>query len=158
MFNFNNFNNFQLNEIINLKDLNYMNGKKYTNIFELRKLKNFYLTNIIQTKVRNFILINYEDLLYNYDYTLNVIKEKFNLVQKSCGFIKITNYKKSQTYTYKQQRAITFINELIKIIWAHLDIEQESKLGYHIGDIDNFYFKNKSHLDKEDNIPESVGR
>jgi hypothetical protein len=149
-----NFNNN--NEIINLNDLNYITGKKYKNIFELRKLKNFYLTNIIQTKVKNYILINYEDLLYNYDKTLILIKEKFNLLRKSSEFIKITNYKKSTTYTYKQQRSITFINELIKVIWGHLDREQEAKLGYYIGDINNVYFKNR-YLDNEDNIPESVG-
>ena len=29
--------------------------------------------------VKNYILINYETLLYNFDYTLDFIKNKFNL-------------------------------------------------------------------------------
>jgi len=132
-------------ETINPSDLNYMTGKKYKNVFELRKLKNFYLTNIIQTKVKNYILINYEDLLYNYQDTLSKIKDDFNLIQRCSEFIKITKYKKSTSYSYKQQRLITFNNDLVKIIWQYLDKEQESKLGYYIDD-DNNYFKRKSLL------------
>ena len=56
------FNSFQNSEIINPKDLNYLNGKKYKNIFEMRKLKNYFLMNIIPYKVKNYILINYENL------------------------------------------------------------------------------------------------
>lgn len=154
VFNFNNYRNI---ETLNPLDLNYMTGKKYKNVFELRKLKNFYLTNVIQTKVKNYILINYEDLLYNYDKIHTLIKEKFNLLQKPSEFIKITNYKKSTTYTFKQQRSITFTNGLIKVIWEHLDREQEAKLGYYINN-NNEHFKNHYLLDKEDNIPEIVGK
>jgi hypothetical protein len=153
-----NFNTFKNNEMVNQVDLNYTTGKKYKNIFELRKLKNFYLTNIIQTKVKNYILINYEDLLYNYENTLKIIKEKFSLLHKSSEFIKITNYKKSTSYSYKQQRLITFSNDLIKIIWQYLDREQETTIGYSIEDCDNNYFKTKPFLDNSDNIPEIVGR
>ena len=153
-----NFTTFKNNETVNPSDLNYTTGKKYKNIFELRKLKNFYLTNIIQTKVKNYILINYEDLLYNYEETLKSIKERFGLLPISSEFIKITNYKKSTSYSYKQQRLITFRNDLIKIIWQYLDKEQESTLGYSIDDYDNNYFKTRSLLGKSDNIPEIVGR
>ena len=138
--------------------MNYTTGKKYKNIFELRKLKNFYLTNIIQTKVKHYILINYEDLLYNYENTLKSIKEKFGLLPISSEFIKITNYKKSTSYSYKQQRLITFSNDLIKILWQYLDTEQESSLGYSMNDYDNNYFKTRLLLGKLDNIPEIVGR
>jgi len=153
-----NFTTFKNNETVNPADLNYTTGKKYKNIFELRKLKNFYLTNIIQTKVKNYILINYEDLLYNYEDTLKRIKDKFGLLPTSSEFIKITNYKKSTSYSYKQQRLITFSNDLIKILWQYLDTEQESRLGYSMNDYDNNYFKTKSLLGKLDNIPEIVGR
>ena len=50
-----------------LQDLNYVTLKKYINIFELRKMKNFYLLNVMPKKVKNYILINYESLLYNYE-------------------------------------------------------------------------------------------
>ena len=133
------FNSFQNSEIINPKDLNYLNGKKYKNIFEMRKLKNYFLMNIIPYKVKNYILINYENLIYNYEDTLNNIQQKFNLVKKNDTFIKIKKYKKSDTYTYKQQRMITFDNNLLHIIWNNLDVEQENKLGYFKGDDNNFF-------------------
>jgi len=136
------FNSFQNSEIINPKDLNYLNGKKYQNIFEMRKLKNYFLMNIIPYKVKNYILINYENLIYNYEDTLNNIQQKFNLIKKNDTFIKIKKYKKSDTYTYKQQRTITFDNKLLHLIWDNLDVEQENKLGYFKGNDNDFFKKN----------------
>lgn len=139
MMDFNIFSN-NVSEPINPKDLNYLNGNKYKNIFEMRKLKNHYLMNIMPRKVKNYILVNYESLLYNYDATLNTLQSKFDLVKKNDTYVKIKNYKKSDTYNFKQQRLITFKNELIQIIWENLDTTQESALGYLKGD-DNTGFK-----------------
>lgn len=139
MMDFNIFSN-NVSEPINPKDLNYLNGNKYKNIFEMRKLKNHYLMNIMPRKVKNYILINYESLLYNYDATLNTLQSKFDLVKKNETYVKIKNYKKSDTYNFKQQRLITFKNELIHIIWENLDTCQESALGYLKGD-DNTSFR-----------------
>ena len=139
MLEFNIFSN-NVSEPIIIKDLNYLNGNKYKNIFEMRKLKNHYLMNIMPRKVKNYILINYESLLYNYDATLNTLQSKFDLVKKNDTYVKIKNYKKSDTYNFKQQRLITFKNELIQIIWENLDTGQESMLGYLKGD-DNAAFK-----------------
>lgn len=113
-----------------IEDLNYITNKKYKNIFELRKLKNEYLMNIMPTKVKNFILINYENLLINYEETLESIKNQFNLTQKYPIYKKIQKYKKSNTYNFVKQRQITLTQNIIDIIWQNLDIEQESKLGY----------------------------
>jgi nicotinamide riboside kinase len=113
-----------------IEDLNYITHKKYKNIFELRKLKNDYLINIMPNKVKNYILINYEKLLNNYEETLELIKNKFNLIQKYTTFKKIKNYKKSDTYNFVQQRQITLIPFVIDIIWKNLDTNQELSLGY----------------------------
>ena len=137
-FNYNNYNNYT--EIVNPKDLNYLTGNKYKNIFEMRKLKNYFLTNIMPRKVKNYVWVNYENLLYNYEATLNDIQTKFALVKKNDTYVKIKNYKKSNSYNYKQQRVITFNNELIQVIWDNLDTNQESALGYFKGD-DNGAFK-----------------
>ena len=134
----NNFNNST--EIVNPKDLNYLTGKKYKNIFEMRKLKNYYLMNIMPRKVKNYILVNYESLLYNYEATLNDIQTKFALPKKTDTYVKIKNYKQSNSYNYNQQRAITFNNALIQVIWDNLDTGQENVLGYFKGD-DNSAFK-----------------
>ena len=113
-----------------IEDLNYITNKKYKNIFELRKIKNEYLMDVMPTKVKNYILINYEKLLTNYEETLEFIKNKFNLTQKHSTFKKIQKYKKSNTYNFIRQRQITLTPFIIDIIWKNLDIQQESKLGY----------------------------
>ena len=112
------------------EDLNYITNKKYKNIFELRKIKNGYLMDVMPTKVKNYILINYEKLLTNYEETLEFIKNKFNLTQKHDTFTKIIKYKKSDTYNFVRQRQITLPPFIIDIIWKNLDISQESTLGY----------------------------
>ena len=146
-------NNFT--EIVNPKDLNYLTGKKYKNIFEMRKLKNHFLTNIMPRKVKNYIWVNYESLLYNYEATLNNIKTKFALVKKTDTYVKIKNYKKSNSYNYKQQRAITFNNALLHLIWDNLDTNQEKTLGYFKGD-DNGVFKSASVADADVLTSDSV--
>jgi dTDP-4-dehydrorhamnose 3,5-epimerase-like enzyme len=136
---------------INKYDLNYVNGKKYSNIFEMRKLKNYYLINCMPKKVKHYILINYESLLYNYNETLLDIKNKFNLIQKHNHFVNIKKYKKSETYNFVQQRVITFSKPLIELIWNNLNVSQENKLGYFQND-NNRYFKNKNKNKNEDKV------
>ena len=96
--------------------------------------------NVMPNKVKNYILINYEDLLYNYDKTLQLIKDKFDLIQKTPEFIKIKKYKKSETYNFVKQREITFGFKLIQLIWKNLNLEQEKKLGY-LQFNNNIFFK-----------------
>jgi hypothetical protein len=124
---------------INNNDLNYLKGKKYKNIFEMRKLKNDYLMNIMPTKVKNYLLINYEDLLYNFEKTLLHIKTNFCLVQTKEKFENIKKYKKSETYDFVKQRLVTFPENVIKLIWMNLDKKQEAALGYLMG-MQNKYF------------------
>jgi hypothetical protein len=126
---------------INKLDFNYLTNDKYKNIFELRKVKNDYLMTIMPKKVKNYILINYEDLLFNYDIVLNNICQKFNLEKKYDEFKKVKKYKKSDTYNFVTQRAITFTPKMIDLIWHNLDKEQENKLGYYIGDNNNYFEK-----------------
>lgn len=140
-------------EVLNIKDLNYLNGKTYKNIFELRKIKQDFLINIMPTKVKNFILINYEDLLYNYETTLDYIKEKYKLIMKHKNFIKILKYKKSATYNFVKQREITFSLDIIKLIWSNLNMSQENSLGYFPFNNNNYFiekFKTKNNEENDD--------
>lgn len=133
---------------INKLDLNYLTNDKYSNIFEMRKIKNNYLIYIMPQKVKNYILINYEDLLYNSEETLSLLYSKYNLNKKNDNFIKINKYKKSDTYKFVKQRLISFPPQLVNIIWNNLDENQENKLGYFRYD-DNKYFKIKyKNIDK----------
>ena len=138
----------------NNNDLNYTTGQKYKNIFELRKIKNDYLTNIMPAKVENYILVNYEDLLYNMEITLNTIKRQFNLIQSNPSFVSIHKYKKSDTYNFVTQRQITFSPATVKLIWNNLDTIQENELGYFMGN-NNQYFRNKTTyiLDNAESMP-----
>jgi len=153
-------NNFNLNNKyytyqykLNEKDLNYINGKKYNNIFELRKVKNDFLLNVMPKKVKNYILINYEDLLFNFNEVLSNIKTKFNLTQKYPTFLKVKKYKKSYTYNFVQQRLILLPPTFVSLIWKNLDKKQEEKLGYKMWD-DNNFFKNKyTKSESQDNMP-----
>ena len=65
------------------------------------------------------------------------------------------NYKKSNSYNYKQQRAITFNNALLQVIWNNLDTNQENMLGYFKGD-DNGAFKSASDADADALTSDSV--
>ena len=132
----------------NNNDLNYVTGNKYKNIFEMRKLKNHYLINNMPNKVENYILINYEDLLYNFEKTLYMIKKKFQLIQTKPIFENVKKYKKSDTYKFVFQRQITFSSDTIKEIWNNVDVEQENSLGYFMGDNNN-YFREKKEITKE---------
>lgn len=128
-----------------LEDLNWVTKKKYKNIFELRKLKNFYLINTMKTKVKNYILINYESLLYNYNFTLDFIKKKFNLTPIYSIYQPIKQYKKSDNYKFVKQRSILLTPDQVNIIWENIHIEQENRLGY-FKDNNNNYLKNKDNI------------
>jgi hypothetical protein len=124
-------------------DLNYTTNQKYKNVFELRKLKNYYLMDIMPTKVRNYILINYENLLLNYEDTLELITNKYNLTQRYDVFKKIIGYKKSDRYKFVKQREITFSSEIVDVLWKYLDTNQELQLGYFKNDDNINFIKNK---------------
>jgi hypothetical protein len=113
------------------EDLNYVTKEKYKNIFELRKMKNDYLMNIMPTKVKNYILIRYEDLLENKQKVLIEIKNKYNLTLKNNKIQEITYYKKQKNQKFSP-KPITFSNETLTLIKKNLDLEQEKKLGYNI--------------------------
>ena len=88
------------------------------------------MINVLPHKVPNYVLINYEDLLYNFDKTMNNIKTQFKLIAKNEAFINVTKYKKSDTYTFVKQRQITFSPKIVDLIWNNLDVSQENQLGY----------------------------
>ena len=144
---------------LNMRDLNYTNGQKYKNIFELRKVKNNFLMNDMNNKFKNYILVNYEDLLYNFKDILEMISTRFLLKPKMPMFVKPQKYKKSDSYQFVKQRKILLPPHIVSTIWKNLDKEQELSLGYKMWD-DNNYFKNKNksqNISQTDNIPLNEG-
>jgi hypothetical protein len=131
--------------IIETKDFNYITKKPYKNIFEMRRLKNEYLISVMPTKVKNYILINYEDLTNHYEYTLNTIKNSFNLNFKNPTIIKVNKYKQDNNRTFVSQKKIGLDKNILITIWKNLDTKQENELGYYMGD-DNQHFKDINNI------------
>ena len=113
-----------------INDLNYKTKKPYKNIFELRQFKNDYLINVMPTKVKHYILINYEDLLHNYVVKMNEIKDKFELLTL-CNVIKdIPYYKKNKKDKFVLKQTIGFTPAIVTAISNNVDKEQEKSLSY----------------------------
>ena len=118
------------NKIIK-EDLNYTNGKKYKNIFELRFLKNYYLINTMPNNVKNYILINYENLRDNTQDILEMIKNKFNLTKKLPIYKNIKYYKKEKGRLFNKKEVTLPVNYQIFCV-NNLNKVQEAKLGYNL--------------------------
>jgi hypothetical protein len=131
-----NIDKFLLDEIYSIdngniikEDLNYITCKKYKNIFELRFLKNYYLINTMPNNVKNYILINYENLRDNYEVVLDNIKNKFGLVQKFPIYKNISYYKKEKDTKYEKKKNTLPIKYQL-LSFRRLNKIQEAKLGY----------------------------
>lgn len=110
-------------------DLNYKTNTKYKNIFESRKYKNDYLINIMPTKVKNYILINYEYLRDHTFILLELLKNTFNLKTKLPQYVNIETYKGNGNNPYiKSKNKLTDKHK--QIIIDNLDIMQENYLNY----------------------------
>ena len=112
-----------------MEDRHIITKNRYKNIFELRNVKNNYLIKEMKKKVKNYILIRYEDLRDQYDVVLHFLKNKFNLKQKEDPFVKITNYKGIKNKIYEKKKVELPI-QIIKKILNNVNIEQEKSLGY----------------------------
>lgn len=112
-----------------MEDRHILTKERYKNIFELRKVKNNYLTKTMPNSVKNYILIRYEDLRDNYEAVLNFIKQKFNLIQKNNIYKKIFSYKGNNELLYIKKKII-LKKRIIKLILHNLDTEQENGIGY----------------------------
>ena len=100
------------------EDRNLLNGKRYKNIFELRKNKLNYLFNTMPKIAKNYILIKYEDLCNNQKEIIELISEEFDLDICNYEYIKTKQFKKPQ-------------NKLkIQVIKNNLDWKVENLFGY----------------------------
>jgi hypothetical protein len=111
-----------------LDDRNFLTGHRYTNIYECRKVKCQYLLDTMPMKVKNYILIRYEDLRDQYLSTLCQIQSFFSLTPKNAIFITIDTYKgepNSEKFAVNESEILDR-NE----INCRLDFEIEQRLGY----------------------------
>lgn len=112
-----------------MEDRHIITKERYKNIFEMRKIKNNYLINDMKLKVKNYILIRYEDLRDRYIYVLDFLQKKFNLTKINENYVSIESYKGYNKQIY-YKKPITLRPKIIEIIKQNIDMEQENSLGY----------------------------
>jgi hypothetical protein len=129
-----NIENFCLDEIYSgnyneiMGDRNIYTKMRYKNIFELRHTKLNFLINDMTNKVKNYILIRHEDLLDDFENTMNKIKNMGLKIKDDTQFpsnfnVNTKNYNVKYTKPIYDKISKDFINKnLIK--------EYEEKLGY----------------------------
>lgn len=84
-----------------MEDRNIYTGKRYNNIFELRHTKIKWMMEELPNKVKNYIFIKHEDLLYDFKNTLLKINEKGVKIKDNIKFpINSKTYKLSKTKIY----------------------------------------------------------
>jgi len=101
-----------------LHDRNYKTKERYKNIFELRKEKCYYLSQIMPVIANNYILISYDSFLKNHFNYLNIIGRRFNL--KNIGEPPSVIPKTSAQFNHEQKNLID----------SNLDWTIEESLGY----------------------------
>lgn len=99
----------------NLQDRNFISNQRYANIVDMRNHKNMYLVEYMPKLVNNFILINYDDFLTNYDFHLQILSRTFNL--------RVSGHKpefKIKNDYYTQQKHYDFICNNLNWNYEHL--------------------------------------
>ena len=88
-----------------MEDRNIYTGKRYKNIFELRHTKIKWMMEELPNKVKNYIFIKHEDLLYDFKNTLLKINEKGVKIKDNIKFpINSKTYKLSKTKIYVKKK------------------------------------------------------
>lgn len=87
----------------NIHDFNIFTNKKFKNIFECRNVKTRYLVDLMPSKVKNYVLITYDQIKNNPTETLANIKEIFNLKLRN-STIEMYSYYKNTNKKFKQKK------------------------------------------------------
>ena len=118
------------NEI--MEDRNIYTKNRYQNIFELRHTKIKFMKEDLPKKVKNYIFIRYEDLINNFEITMNKIKNKGLIVKNDINFpIDVNYYKMCKNIIFKKSEKkdeIITKNEILQN--PNLMPFYENELGY----------------------------
>ena len=112
-----------------MEDRHIKTHQRYKNIFELRSIKNDYLIHGLKEKVKNYLLIRYEDLNNHFDNIMMFLEKKYNLKKKHDNWIRINSYKGQKNKLFIQ-KTIQLRPHIIKKIRNSVNKEQEKSLGY----------------------------
>ena len=117
------------NEI--MTDRNIYTGERYINIFEMRHTKNKFLIEDMPNKVKNYILIRYEDLINDFENTMTKIKDKGLKIKENTNFpVNQIYYKDSNSLLYVSRENYGMIPNSLILENKNLIPTYEIKLGY----------------------------
>jgi hypothetical protein len=117
-----------------MEDRNWLTKERYHNLFELRRMKCRYMLDLVSNDTTNrFFFLRYEDLLHNYENTLDNIQKQFHLHLKYplLPFVKTPKYKGTFNALY-EKKPILLPESVREYIWKNVDVEQEASMGYHL--------------------------
>jgi hypothetical protein len=120
-----------------MEDRHIYTNERYKNIFELRYTKLHYLTKDLPAKVKHYIFIRYEDLLYDFDNTMNRLKKTGLKVKPNIVFpintkydIKVRNQTEDRRIEpYRENNHYPISKELVYLN-PHFDFAKEYEIGY----------------------------
>ncbi len=114
----------------NMNDRNMYTNKRYKNIFELRHTKIKFMLEDLPKIVKNYVFIRYEDLINDFENTMNKLKNKGLNVKHNINFPLNTSwYKNNKDKIFSKIKE----NKISKEIILHnknLIRKYEEKLGY----------------------------
>lgn len=116
-------------------NVNSNTKKRYRNLLALRETKHDYFLRLESSRspFPHVLVLRYEDLRDHYEATLDLIGERFQLSRKNNEkynkYKKIDRYKGTYTALY-QKKPILLSDEIQAYIRAHVNLEQEQRLGY----------------------------
>jgi len=116
-----------------MEDRNILTKERYKNIFELRAIKNKYLLELLPIKVKHYIIIRYEDLIYNFIDTINKIKNIGLLVKPNINYPININYDCKYLETYnkdKKKHKKNLISRQLILNNPNINLYYERKLKY----------------------------
>ena len=97
-----------------IEDRNIKTKEKYKNIFELRHIKNEYLFETMPSLVKNYILITYDNLVDDFKYTMNQLKNCNLEIKQNIEFpLNIYYYKDDPKTIYKKKNNNNISKEII---------------------------------------------
>ena len=87
-----------------LNDRNIETNERYKNIFELRLVKNKFLINKMPKLVKNYCLITYDDLIYNFKNTMDKLTNSGLTIKNNINYpLNTINYKQNKDIIFKKK-------------------------------------------------------
>lgn len=121
-----------------MNDRHIYTKERYKNIFELRYTKLHYLTVDLPKKVKHHIFIRYEDLLFDFENTMNQIKSTGLKVKENIVFpintkydIKVRNQTEDQRIEIYKKNTYYPISRPEIYTNPNFDFAKESEIGYY---------------------------